>query len=396
MKNLKKYLFSLLVVVVMLCITPVAKNVLPFDIDLLSVEANAAYYSGVCGENAEWDLDTSTGVLTIYGSGIMTNYSAYNETPWYSVNKYIKSVVIEDGITSIGNSAFKFIWNLSEVTIADSVTIIGEDAFAVTNIKHLEIPDGVKYISKFAFSTCSELEDVSIPNSVIEIGAVAFGGCKNLTSVILPNRLKKIDTMTFSGCSNLASITIPVSVELISTNAFKECYNLQDFYYLGNYDELNEIKIYSGNDCLIEATLHCHEHTNKTTTTKATTSKAGKKVTTCTTCKKTVSTVAIPKISTVKLSTTKYTYDGKAKTPSVTVKDSSGKTLKKGTDYNVAYSTNKAIGKATAKVTFKGNYSGSKSLTFNILPSKVANLKATQTTTSVKLTWSKVAGATGY
>ena len=78
------------------------------------------------------------------------------------------------------------------------------------------------------------------------------------------------------------------------------------------------------------------------------------------------------------------------------MKDSKGNKLVKDTDYTVTYSNNKYIGKATAKITFKGKYSGTKSLTYKIIPGKVTGLKATQTTTSVKLTWTKVSGATTY
>lgn len=107
--------------------------------------------------------------------------------------------------------------------------------------------------------------------------------------------------------------------------------------------------------------------------------------------------MTITKTSTISLSATSYTYDGKAKKPTVTVKDSNGKALKSGTDYSVSYASGrKNIGSYTVKVTLKGNYSGTKTLTFSIIPANVKNLKATQTTSSVKLTWSKVSGATGY
>lgn len=138
-------------------------------------------------------------------------------------------------------------------------------------------------------------------------------------------------------------------------------------------------------------------HTFKDTLTKATTEKDGSIVNKCSVCGKVNSTKTIAKASTVKLSTTSYIYDGKAKTPAVTVADNKGKALKKDTDYTVTYSANKAIGTATAKVTFKGNYSGTKNLTFKILPAKVTGLKASSiATTSIKLTWTKVNGAAGY
>ena len=135
-------------------------------------------------------------------------------------------------------------------------------------------------------------------------------------------------------------------------------------------------------------------HTVKTVTTKATTSMDGKIVTACTVCKTVSKTVMIPKVSYFKLSATAYSYDGKVKTPTVTVKDSKGKTLRNGTDYTLVYASGrKNIGRYAIKVTLKGNYSGSKTLYFDIIPAQITKLKATQTTNSITLSWSKVAGS---
>ena len=110
-------------------------------------------------------------------------------------------------------------------------------------------------------------------------------------------------------------------------------------------------------------------HSYKTTVTKATTSKAGSTVVKCTRCQSVKSNVAIPKISSAALSTTVYVYNGKVKTPSVTVKDSKGKVLKKNTDYTVSYASGrKVVGKYAVKITFKGNYSGIKTLYFYVKP----------------------------
>ena len=135
-------------------------------------------------------------------------------------------------------------------------------------------------------------------------------------------------------------------------------------------------------------------HTYKTTVTPATTSKDGKAVAACTVCKAVAKTVVIPKVSYFKLSASAYVCDGKAKTPTVTVKDSKGKTLKNGTDYTLAYSSGrKDIGRYAVKVTLKGYYSGSKILYFDIIPAQVSRPKAKQSTSAIALSWSKVAGS---
>ncbi|MGN1418365.1 MAG: fibronectin type III domain-containing protein, partial [Acutalibacteraceae bacterium] len=153
-----------------------------------------------------------------------------------------------------------------------------------------------------------------------------------------------------------------------------------------------------GATLVAQTTVSKTSHTYKTTTTtKATTSKDGKKVTACTVCGKVSSTAVIYKASSIKLSKTTFTYNGKAQKPTVTVKNSKGTTLKNGTDYTVSYSSGcKNTGKYTITVKFKGNYSGSTKLTFNILPSKTSKLTVSQTTTSIKATWKAVTGATGY
>ena len=152
-----------------------------------------------------------------------------------------------------------------------------------------------------------------------------------------------------------------------------------------------------GKVTLAQKTVAKKAHTNKTTVTKATLSKNGKSETKCTACGYVSKTAVIYAPKTVKLSVTAYTYNGKTKTPSVTVKDSKGKKLKSGTDYTVKYSKGrKSPGKYTVTVTFKGNYSGTKKLTFEIAPAKVTLSKLTAGSKALTATWKTVSGATGY
>ena len=139
------------------------------------------------------------------------------------------------------------------------------------------------------------------------------------------------------------------------------------------------------------------DHTEKVTTTKATLKANGKQVTKCTVCEKTLKTKTVYKPTTIKFSKVKYTYTGKAITPSLVVKDSEGNSLKKGTDYTVSYSgARKATGRYTATIKFKGKYSGEKKLTFYVLPVNTSEITTENTTTTIKATWSRVAGASGY
>ena len=138
-------------------------------------------------------------------------------------------------------------------------------------------------------------------------------------------------------------------------------------------------------------------HTYKQTVTPAAIGKDGKIVKKCSVCGATV-TSSIAKISTVSLSAVNYTYNGGVKTPSVTVKDSKGKTLTNGKDYTVTYpSGRKNVGRYSVKITFKGNYSGTKTLTYNIKPKGTNMSKLTAAKKGFKATWKKQAAqTTGY
>ena len=152
-----------------------------------------------------------------------------------------------------------------------------------------------------------------------------------------------------------------------------------------------------GKVTVAQQTVAKKAHSYKNVTTKATLSKNGKVENKCSVCGYVSKTTTVYYPKTIKLSTTSYTYNGKTKKPSVTVKDSKGNTLKKDTDYTVKYeSGRKSPGKYTVTVTFKGKYTGTKKLYFTIAPKATSKITATQTTTTVTLKWNKVTGADGY
>ena len=190
----------------------------------LNLTVNAETLTGKCGENVTYSLDTETGVLTISGTGKMTDYSA-EDCPFNS--KTYKSVIIESGVTSIGNYSFSACTSLTSITIPNSVTSIGYGVFQnCTSLTSVTIPDRVTNIGYWAFYNCISLTSVTIPDGVTSIGERAFSDCTSLTNVTIPNSVTSIDDEAFDGCTSLTSVTIPNSVTSISYGTFSHCTSL--------------------------------------------------------------------------------------------------------------------------------------------------------------------------
>ena len=138
-------------------------------------------------------------------------------------------VVIPDSVTSIGEWAFARCGGLESITIPDSVTSIGNSAFSwCMDLQSVTIPDSVTSIGNSAFSWCINLQSVTIPDSVTSIGYSAFERCSNLQSITIPDSVTSIGDRAFSDCSNLQSITIPDSVTNIGISAFHDCESMKD------------------------------------------------------------------------------------------------------------------------------------------------------------------------
>ena len=226
-----------------------------------SLSQNAADLidSGSCGKNATWEL-YKDGTLYIKGTGAMQDYNwNYNETtkivttgaPWHdSHSASVKKLVVEDGITSIGNDAFSDCESLVSAELAEGITSIGDGTFtACRDLEKINIPNSVTSIGYDAFYSCWALTSLELPSglSKLESSAVSFTAIKeltvphgvkvvdsylaayndNLTTVTLEEGVEEIWHRAFWRCEKLNNITIPRSVKKIEGEAFLECTSLK-------------------------------------------------------------------------------------------------------------------------------------------------------------------------
>ena len=251
--------------------------------------------SGYCGadnggENLKWTLDNN-GVLTISGSGAMKDYT-WDENvrlDWYVRKKDIRSVVLDNRITHIGDYAFDKCTNIESVrytgytgnagvALPESVTTIGVHAFSDTGVTgtlklpehlteidslafyhcgklngELKLPDTVKEIGGFAFNSCGFTGKLELPASLEKIGNDAFESCSGLTGkltfpskmneidfsifhetgiteVVIPSSIKTVRDFAFDSCMNLKKVYLPTEIPKIYNRAFRGCDNVK-FYY---------------------------------------------------------------------------------------------------------------------------------------------------------------------
>ena len=201
-----------------------------------------------------WSLNSTFDTLTISGSGAMTNYG-WGNAPWYPNHTQITTIIIANGVTTIGNGAFAECSNLTSVTIPNSVTIIENGAFFdCSNLDTVTIPSNVTYIGEETFKNCISLRSITIPRNVTFLGESAFGYCTNLSTIYfnatnctgldingifyncsavtgfhIGSNVTYIPEGTFIGLTGLQVIYIPDSVTRID-DGLQNCFNLTDIY----------------------------------------------------------------------------------------------------------------------------------------------------------------------
>ncbi len=246
MKKANKILSIFLVVIMVL-------SMMPFTVSAAS--------SGTCGTDATWTYNSETGTLIILGTGAMDRYKSTQSPPWDGYKSAIKSIIIEEGITSIGNYAFKGCTNLTYLSIPDTVTEIGSSAFSgCTKLESIFISDNVTSIGTYAFENCTSLKSVTLSNNLYSISDYSFKGCSSLVYVDIPDGVYFIYASAFEGCSKLKSVFIGVNLLIVYGKAFKGCSSLTDIYYAGTEEQWNMISVVeTGNTTFASATVYYNE-----------------------------------------------------------------------------------------------------------------------------------------
>jgi len=167
---------------------------------------------------------------------------------------FLTSITIGNGVTSIGDYAFNQCNSLTSIMIPDSVTSIGRSVFSCcTVLESVEIPDGVTSIGDYAFNRCDSLTSITIPDSVTNIGSHAFFSCTALTSITIPSSVTTLGESSFAYCAMLSEVTFGISIQNIGDSAFYACRSLRKVYYTGTATDWSKINIGSSNYNLTDA-----------------------------------------------------------------------------------------------------------------------------------------------
>ncbi len=181
----------------------------------LSGTASAAEVvdEGICGENLTWVLDDE-GTLTVSGEGEMNDYESSGNAPWVAYKSDICSVVIEEGVTTIGNYAFRGCYKVENISLADGILSIGSGAFwGIGYVEFFLIPDSVTTVGWSAFRAMTSLVEISLTDNITELPDCLLADCTVLQSVYIAEKVKKIGDSAFFNCHALLEIIVDAENE---------------------------------------------------------------------------------------------------------------------------------------------------------------------------------------
>ena len=369
-KNIIALLLSIVMTVGSIGGTPVLAAGTPPQ-ETAAAETDDVVASGTSGNNTSWILSGTGDDLTLTISGrsdVSDHANAGNNDvypPWSNYRTRIKTVIVENGVTSIGYCAFEDCSGLTSMVIPNSVTSIGSCAFRrCSSLESVIIPDSVTTIGHTVFSDCRSLTSVTIPNSVTSIGDYTFRRCSGLKSVTIPDSVTSIGHAAFAECSSLTSAVLPDGLTNIKAGAFLGCEKMTSLWIgsnvasIGNnaFDNCKSLTVYTENEYVIEFcesnNINCENQ-----------SFDGGTVIPAKNLETEDTEVEVP----VQV----YKGSDLKPVPTVTV---DGDTLIRDKDYTVSYENNINAGTATIIITGIGDYTGriSKSFIINKAVNKIS------------------------
>lgn len=239
-------------------------------------------YSGTCGDNLTWTLDTDSHTLTISGYGAMYDYHWYDSMsssspPWFGIDYHIQNVFLPDGLTRIGSSAFSGCYQISSIFLPSSLQSIGDYAFTnCVQLSSLMLPERLTEIGESVFDSCDNLFSIDVapgnpsfssidgvlfnksgtkllayPNGrisnpcfiqegVTSIGKAAFRRHHNLMSIVLPNSLTSIEAKAFEECGMLENVQFGSGLLSIGDQSFSACMNLSSLVFPSSLKSIGE------------------------------------------------------------------------------------------------------------------------------------------------------------
>ncbi|WP_026835658.1 leucine-rich repeat domain-containing protein [Eubacterium xylanophilum] len=208
-----------IILCICMCVTP------------LSIEAKTKKTSGKDGKNITWNYDKQTKTLTFSGSGPISDFEMDGhsaEPGWYDWSEKAEHVVIEEGITVIGEMALYHFMNVKSVKLPETLTEIKCDAFEYNlELKNINLPESLKTIGEGAFELCRKLEISEMPKNVKRIGEGAFENCQTIKKFTFPNNVRKIERRVMGDNRNLQDVRLSSNATRICGGAFYNCKKLK-------------------------------------------------------------------------------------------------------------------------------------------------------------------------
>ena len=210
---MKKRLISLLLAFSMML------TFLPAGAVSAFAEENSHTYN--CGENVTATLSSNndgdgTYTMTIRGTGPMENYDflSCRDMPWRDAIPKIKRLIVDDGVTSLG----------------DCVLHGFDGAHDAESLEEVTLPEGLTYLGNYAFFGAAKLKSITLPSTLTTIGIAAFDECAGLTDITIPSNVKTIKEGAFSGCTGLINVTLSDNLETLGQGVFRVCPQLTSIH----------------------------------------------------------------------------------------------------------------------------------------------------------------------